>query len=78
MVDTEKRTCRDECLSGVNTACLVQMVRLVRWGDAFSLWTKVALFHISRRVGKALAGQDDSFVGTQRGDGRRARINPPE
>ena len=29
--------CRDECLSEVNTACLVQMVRLVRWGDDFSL-----------------------------------------
>ena len=29
--------CRDECLLEVNTACLVQMVRLVRWGDDFSL-----------------------------------------
>ena len=29
--------CRDECLSGVNAACLVQMVRLVRWCDDFSL-----------------------------------------
>ena len=30
-------TCRDECLSEVNTACLVRMVRLVRWSDDFSL-----------------------------------------
>ena len=30
-------TCRDECLSEVNTACLVRMVRLVCWGDDFSL-----------------------------------------
>ena len=30
-------TCRGESLSGVNTTCLVQMVRLVRWGDDFSL-----------------------------------------
>ena len=30
-------TCRDECLSELNTACLVRMVRLVRWGDDFSL-----------------------------------------
>ena len=26
-------TCRDGCLSEVNTACLVRMVRLVRWGE---------------------------------------------
>ena len=39
MLDAEKAhvICRDECLSEVNTACLVQMVRLVRWGDDFSL-----------------------------------------
>ena len=30
-------TCRDEGLSEVNSACLVQMVRLVRWGGDFSL-----------------------------------------
>ena len=29
--------CRDECLSKMNTACPVQMVRLVRWCDDFSL-----------------------------------------
>ena len=33
----ENVICRDECLSEVNTACLVQMVRFVRWGDEFSL-----------------------------------------
>ena len=39
MLDTGKRTwtCRDGCLSEVNTACLVRMVRLVRCGDDFSL-----------------------------------------
>ena len=30
-------TCRDECLSEVNTACFVRMVRFVRWGDDFYL-----------------------------------------
>ena len=34
--------------------------------------------HIPRRFGKAPAGQDDSCVGTQCGDGRYAGSNPPE
>ena len=42
-------TRRDECLSEVNTACLVQMVRLVRWGDRLLVeWTKVAVQCIPR------------------------------
>ena len=58
-------TCRDECLFEANTACHVQLVRLVRCGDDFSLSeTKVALQCIPRWVGEAFVGQDDSCDGT--------------
>ena len=71
--------CRDECLSEVNTACLLQMVRLVRWGDDFSLSGRRSLCSTFRdELGKHLLVKDDSCVGTQCGDGRRARSNPPE
>ena len=42
------------------------LVRLVSWGDDFSLsGRKVAVQCIPRRVGKAFVGQDDSSDGTQ-------------
>ena len=42
-------TCRDECVSEVNTVCLVRMVNLVRWsGDFFFESTKVAVHCIPR------------------------------
>ena len=48
-------TCRGECLSGVKTACLVRMVRLVRWGDDFSLSGRRSLCNAFRdELGKHL------------------------
>ena len=36
-LESSASVCHDQCFSEVNTACLVQMVRLVRSGDDFSL-----------------------------------------
>ena len=43
-------TCRDECFSGVNTACLVQLVRLVRWRHVEILVSQMGLSNESKAV----------------------------
>ena len=56
--------CRDECLSGVNTACLVQMVRLVRRGDDFSLSGRRSLCSTFRdELGKYLLVKTTAVLG---------------
>ena len=56
--------CRDESLSEVNTACLVQMVRLVRWGDDFSLSGRRSLCSAFRNeMGKHLLVTTTAVLG---------------
>ena len=59
-------TCRDDCLSEVNTACLVRMVRLVRWGDDFSLSGRMPLCNaLGGELGKHLSVKTTSCDGPQ-------------
>ena len=79
--------CRDECLSEVNTACLVQMVRLVRWGDDFSLSGRTSLCSTFRNeMGKHLLVKTTAVLGPnlEMGDvqeaihlNRLVRLYPP-
>ena len=57
-------TRRGECLSEVNTACLVQMVRLVRWRDDFSLSGRRSLCNAFRdQLGKHLLVKTTAVMG---------------
>ena len=57
-------TCRDECHSEVNTACLVRMVRLVRWDDDFSLSGRRSLCSACRHeLGKHLLVKTTAVMG---------------
>ena len=56
--------CRDEYFSEVNTACLVQMVRLVRWGDDFSMSGRRSLCSTFRNeMGKHLLVKTTAVLG---------------
>ena len=57
-------TCRDECFSEVSTACLVRMIRLVRWGDDFSLSGRRSLCNTFRdELGKHLSVKTTAVMG---------------
>ena len=57
-------TCSDECLFEANTACLVQLVRLVRWCDDFSLSGRRSLCNVFRdELGKHLLVKTTAVVG---------------
>ena len=83
----ENVICRDECLSEVNTACLVQMVRLVRWCDDFSLSGRRSVCSAFRNeMGKHLLVKTTAVLGpnVEMGDvqeanhlNRLVRLHPP-
>ena len=57
-------TCRDECLFEANTACLVQLVRLVRWRHDFSLSGRRSLCSTFRdELGKHLLVKTTAVLG---------------
>ena len=69
-------TCRDECLSEVNTPCLVRMVGLVRCGDDFSLRGRRC---IPDELGTAVRGPNVEMGDVQEAIhlNRLLRQNPP-
>ena len=72
-------TCRDECLSEVNTACLVRLVRLVQRSDDFSLSGRRSLCDAFRdELGKTLLVKTTAVMGpnVEMGDVQEAiRLN---